>query len=139
MVYSELELRTRGEQLGRSLLPKSIVLLEGELGAGKTTLIQAIARGLGVAENATSPTYALVHRYQGARGPVYHLDCYRLRHPDEAADLDWETLLQEGDAVLIEWPEKAGSYVPAATLRLRLDHVADHPDLRRLEMIHAPV
>jgi tRNA threonylcarbamoyladenosine biosynthesis protein TsaE len=139
MVYSELELRTKGEQLGRSLLPKSIVLLEGELGAGKTTLIQAIARGLGVAENATSPTYALVHRYEGARGPVYHLDCYRLRHPDEAADLDWETLLQEGDAVLIEWPEKAGSYVPAATLRLRLDHVADHPDLRRLEMIHAPV
>jgi tRNA threonylcarbamoyladenosine biosynthesis protein TsaE len=139
MVYSELELRTRGEQLGRSLSPKSIVLLEGDLGAGKTTLIQAIARGLGVAENATSPTYALVHRYQGARGPVYHLDCYRLRHPDEAADLDWETLLQEGDAVLIEWPEKAGSYVPAATLRIRLDHVTDHPDLRQLEVIHAPV
>ena len=139
MVYSELELRTKGEQLGRGLLPKSIVLLEGELGAGKTTLIQAIARGLGVAENATSPTYALVHRYLGARGPVYHLDCYRLRHPDEAADLDWETLLQEGDAVLIEWPEKAGSYVPAATLRIRLAHVADHPDLRKLEVIHAPV
>jgi tRNA A37 threonylcarbamoyladenosine biosynthesis protein TsaE len=66
---------------------------------------------------------------------VYHLDCYRLRHPDEAADLDWETMLHEGDAVLIEWPEKAGSYVPAATLRLRLTHVAENPDLRRLEGI----
>ena len=139
MVYSESELREKGHQLGSSLMPGSVVLLEGDLGAGKTTLIQAIARGLGVAENATSPTYALVHRYQGARGPVYHLDCYRLRHPDEAADLDWETLLQEGDAVLIEWPEKAGSYVPAATLRIRLDHVADHPDLRTLEVFHAPV
>jgi tRNA threonylcarbamoyladenosine biosynthesis protein TsaE len=139
MVYSESELREKGHQLGSSLMPGSVVLLEGDLGAGKTTLIQAIARGLGVAENATSPTYALVHRYQGTRGPVYHLDCYRLRHPDEAADLDWETLLQEGDAVLIEWPEKAGSYVPVATLRIRLDHVADHPDLRTLEVIHAPV
>ena len=57
---------------------------------------------------ATSPTYALVHRYQGARGPVFHLDCFRLRSPDEAADLDWEGLLSEGDAILIEWPERAG-------------------------------
>ena len=110
-------------------------MLEGELGAGKTTLIQALAHGLGVAANATSPTYALVHRYQGTRGPVYHLDCYRLRHPDEAADLDWETLLAEGDAILIEWPERAGSYVPEATLRLRLSHVAEADDLRRLEVI----
>lgn len=130
--YTERELRTRGEQIGRGLSPGSVVLLEGELGAGKTTLIQAIARGLGVAANATSPTYSLVHRYQGKRGPVYHLDCYRLRHPDEAADLDWETLV-EGDAVLIEWPEKAGSYVPAATMRLRLSHVPEEPELRGLE------
>ena len=137
--YTERELRTRGEVIGRGLSPGSVVLLEGELGAGKTTLVQAIARGLGVAGNATSPTYALVHRYQGARGPVFHLDCYRLRHPDEAADLDWETLLQEGDAVLIEWPEKAGSYVPAATVRLRLSHVPEHPDLRTLEVNNVPV
>jgi tRNA threonylcarbamoyladenosine biosynthesis protein TsaE len=130
---TEPELSERGEDIGRKLPPRSIVLLEGELGAGKTTLVQAIARGLGVAGHATSPTYALVHRYAGARGPVYHLDCYRLRHPDEAADLDWETLTQEGDAVLIEWPEKAGSYVPPATLRLRLGHVPGDPDRRTLE------
>jgi tRNA threonylcarbamoyl adenosine modification protein YjeE len=131
--YTEAQLRIKGEDIGRTLPPRSIVLLEGELGAGKTTLIQALAHGLGVEANATSPTYALVHRYQGRRGPVYHLDCYRLRHPDEAADLGWETLLNEGDAILIEWPEKAGSYLPAATLRLKLSHVAANPDLRRLE------
>jgi tRNA threonylcarbamoyladenosine biosynthesis protein TsaE len=135
--YAEPELRRKGEQLGQTLPPKSIVLLEGELGAGKTTLIQAIVRGLGVEVNATSPTYALVHRYEGRRGPVYHLDCYRLRHPDEAADLDWETLIQEGDAVLIEWPEKAGSYVPPATMRFRLSHVPDQPEMRRLDELRA--
>lgn len=134
-IYTEPELRIRGEEIGRSLPPGSIVLLEGELGSGKTTLTQALAHGLGVAANATSPTYALVHRYQGTRGPVYHLDCYRLRHPLEAADLDWDTLLTEGDAVLIEWPEKAGSYVPPATLRLRLSHLAENEELRRLEVI----
>ena len=85
--------RAEGETLGRSLPPRTLLAFEGELGAGKTTFIQAIARGLGVAGQATSPTYALVHRYQGARGPVFHLDCYRLRSPDEAADLDWEGLL----------------------------------------------
>jgi tRNA threonylcarbamoyladenosine biosynthesis protein TsaE len=135
VVLTEPELRRRGEEIGRILPPKSIVLLEGELGAGKTSLAQALAHGLGVAVNATSPTYALVHQYQGRRGPVFHLDCYRLRHPDEAADLDWETLLTQGDAVLIEWPEKAGSYVPAATLRLRLSHVSESEDLRRLEEV----
>ena len=101
-----------------------LLAFEGDLGAGKTTFIQAIARGLGVEVPATSPTYALVHRYRGRRGPVFHLDCYRLRSPDEAADLDWEGLLAEGDAILVEWPERAGrlaacarSAVPAASPR----------------------
>ncbi len=82
------ELIAQGETLGRTLPPRSVVAFEGALGAGKTTLVQAIARGLGVVAPTTSPTYALVHRYQGRRGPVFHVDCYRLRLPDEAADLD---------------------------------------------------
>jgi len=131
---SEAELRAEGEALGRSLAPGSILRLEGDLGAGKTTFVQAIARGLGVAEGASSPTYALVHRYQGARGPVFHLDCYRLRSPDEAGDLDWESLLREGDALLIEWPERAGSWVPASTHRFRLHHLPD-PARRGLERL----
>lgn len=131
--FTEPELRAQGELLGRSLPGGSVVFLEGDLGSGKTTLVQAIARGLGVPVNATSPTYSLVHRYKGARGPVFHLDCYRLRSPDEAADLDWETLLREGDALLIEWPERAGSYLPSPTLRCRLAHV-DQEDLRQLAL-----
>ena len=129
---TEAELTGEGELLGRSLPPGSVLLFEGDLGAGKTTLVQAVARGLGVTQPATSPTYALVHHYEGRRGPVYHLDCYRLRSPDEAADLDWETLLREGDALLIEWPEQAGGWVPAPTMRFRLSHL-DDPMRRGLE------
>ena len=122
-----------GEELGRNLPRGAVLVFEGDLGAGKTTFIRAIVRGLGVPTAATSPTYALVHRYAGPRGPVFHLDCYRLRDPGEAADLDWEGLLSEGDAVLIEWPERAGPWVPEPTMRFRLGHL-DDPGRRSLEV-----
>ncbi len=128
------ELDREGEAIGRALPPGAVVTLEGDLGAGKTTFAQAIARGLGVMEAATSPTYALVHHYHGRRGPVYHLDCFRLRSPDEAADLDWENLLTEGDAVLIEWPAQAGAWVPPRTQGYRLHHL-DDPERRGLEAL----
>jgi tRNA threonylcarbamoyladenosine biosynthesis protein TsaE len=131
---TEAELDAEGEALGRELRPGELLTFEGDLGAGKTTFIKAVARGLGVSAPATSPTYALVHRYQGARGPVFHLDCFRLRVPDEAADLDWEGLVSEGDAILIEWPERAGSWLPPASRRYRLSHVSD-PARRRLESL----
>lgn len=132
-LLDEAGLAAEGEALGRTLPPGAVVLLEGDLGAGKTTFARAVARGLGVEEGATSPTYALVHRYRGRRGPVFHLDCYRLRTPDEAADLDWDGLLAEGDSLLVEWPERAGSWVPPATHRFRFVHVAD-PGVRGVEV-----
>jgi tRNA threonylcarbamoyladenosine biosynthesis protein TsaE len=131
---TEPELEAEGEALGRQLRPGELVTFEGDLGAGKTTFIKAVARGLGVTSPASSPTYALVHRYQGARGPVFHLDCFRLRSEEEAADLDWEGLVSEGDAILIEWPERAGDWVPAPTRRFRLLHLAD-PERRGLESL----
>ncbi|MGH7583298.1 MAG: tRNA (adenosine(37)-N6)-threonylcarbamoyltransferase complex ATPase subunit type 1 TsaE [Gemmatimonadales bacterium] len=108
-----------GEQLGRDLPRGSVVWLEGPLGAGKTTLARAITRGRGMPDNASSPTFGLVHHYHGPRGPVYHVDCYRMRHPDEAADLDWETMLGS-DLVLIEWPDRAGAWAPPPSHRVRL-------------------
>jgi tRNA threonylcarbamoyladenosine biosynthesis protein TsaE len=128
------ELEAEGERVGRSLAPGDILTFEGELGAGKTTFIKAITRGLGVRTPASSPTYALVHRYPGRRGPVFHLDCYRLRSPDEAADLDWEGLLGEGDAILVEWPERAGAWLPRPSRRFRLHHL-DEPERRGLESL----
>ena len=128
------ELDVRGEELGRALRAGELLTFEGELGAGKTTFIKAVARGLGVSGPATSPTYALVHRYHGRRGPVFHLDCFRLRSPDEAADLDWEGLISEGDAILVEWPERAAGWIPIPSRRFRLLHLAD-PARRGLEVL----
>jgi tRNA threonylcarbamoyladenosine biosynthesis protein TsaE len=129
---TQAELEAEGEAIGRALPPGALLAFEGDLGAGKTTLIQAIARGLGVVTPTTSPTYALVHRYHGRRGPVFHLDCFRLKRPEEAADLDWEGLLAEGDAILVEWPEQAGAWLPRTSRRFRLHHLED-PSRRGLE------
>ena len=118
--------------LGQRLGPGEVVWLSGELGAGKTRFVRGLARGLGVSAPTTSPTYALVHHYEGARGPVYHVDCYRLRTPAEAHDLDWETLAS-GDALLIEWPERAGAWAPRPTRRVALAHTPN-PELRRVEL-----
>jgi tRNA threonylcarbamoyladenosine biosynthesis protein TsaE len=128
------ELDARGEEVGRALRAGELLTFEGELGAGKTTFIKAVARGLGVTGPATSPTYALVHRYHGRRGPVFHLDCFRLRSPEEASDLDWEGLISEGDAILVEWPERAAGWIPTPSRRFRLLHLAD-PDRRGLEVL----
>ena len=133
-LLTRAELQAVGEELGRSLPPGEVITFEGDLGAGKTTFIQAVVRGLGVSQPATSPTYSLVHRYHGARGPVFHLDCFRLHSPDEATDLDWEGLLAEGDAILVEWPERAGGWIPQPGRRFRLSHVFD-PDRRGLESL----
>lgn len=119
-----LALEALGRELGRTWLTGSVVWLEGPLGAGKTTLVRSIAAGRGIQGEATSPTYALVHHYEGDRGAIYHLDCFRLRRPEEAADLDWETLAG-ADLLLIEWPERAGAWAPLATHRVRLDHADD--------------
>lgn len=130
---TESELAVEGERIGRALPAGSVVYLQGELGAGKTTMVRAIARGLGASEPASSPTYALVHRYAGRRGAIFHLDCFRLQRPEESADVDWEGLAAGGDALLIEWPERAAGWAPAATVRVRLSHLAD-PAVRGLEL-----
>ena len=110
------ELTAWGERFGRTARAPLIVTLAGDLGAGKTTLAKAICRGYGVAEEVTSPTFALVHRYDSARSPVYHLDLYRLRGPEELTNIGWDEIVSSQSLVLVEWPERAAGAVP--------DHVA---------------
>lgn len=130
------ELSRFGEALGRGLAAPAVLGFSGDLGAGKTTLIQAVCRGLGATTLATSPTYALVHHYATARGaPVYHVDCYRLRSADEARDLGFDDMAREGAIVLIEWPERAGAWAPPLDRHFRLTYGAE-PDTRELGEIH---
>lgn len=128
---TESQLVAWGRTLGASLEPGAVVWLEGDLGAGKTTLAKAIATGLGVEGPTASPTYALVHRYDGRRGPVHHVDCYRLKGGDDGRDLDWEGLAAS-DALIVEWPERAGPWALPAAVRIRLSHDAD-PSVRIVE------
>lgn len=125
MRLSADELSRFGETLGSRLAAPAVIGLSGEMGTGKTTLVQAICRGLGARALATSPTYALVHHYEAGPTPVYHVDCYRLKHPDEARDLGFEDMVREGAIILIEWPERAGPWLPPLDRHLRLAHEPD--------------
>jgi tRNA threonylcarbamoyladenosine biosynthesis protein TsaE len=121
-----------GESLGARLVPGAVVTFAGDLGAGKTTLVQAVCRGYGVEEPVTSPTFALVHTYRAARSPVLHLDLFRLDGPHELAGIGWDDALSAGALVLIEWPERAGSELPRDVTAVRLAHVTGQPDTRRV-------
>ena len=125
MRLSASELSRFGEDLGRQLRAPAVIGLSGELGTGKTTLVQAICRGLGARARATSPTYALVHHYEAAAAAVYHVDCYRLRHPDEARDLGFDEMVRERAIILIEWPERAGSWAPPLDRHFQLSYDDD--------------
>src|SRR5215218_8704031 len=125
------ELVAWGEALGRAAQPPLVVTLAGDLGAGKTTLAQAICRGFGVTEEVTSPTYALVHEYHGGRAPVYHLDLYRLRDAGELTNLGWDDVVSSHALVLVEWPERAGDRLPPH-VPLDLEYVPDDPERRVL-------
>jgi len=125
------ELDAWGERFGRAAEAPLLVTLSGELGSGMTTLAQAICRGYGVRGEVTSPTFALVHQYTGARTPVYHLDLYRLRGPDEMTNLGWDDILRDAALVLVEWPERAGARLPREHVPIRLEHLPGD-DGRRL-------
>ncbi len=135
MHLSAVALSRFGEALGGELGAPAVIGLSGELGTGKTTLVQAICRGLGAQGLATSPTYALVHQYRTPAGPlVYHVDCYRLRSPAEARDLGFDDMMRDGAIVLIEWPERAGMWLPPLDRHFRLSY-GDQTDTRDLEEI----
>ncbi len=125
-------LRTWGAALGALAARERVfVALFGPLGAGKTTLIQAICVGAGVTEPVTSPTYTLVQWYQGAGGRIAHADLYRIEDPRELAPLDWEDLESGKFPVFVEWAERAGTELPPTRWELRLSLDAD-PTLRRV-------
>lgn len=100
-----------------------IYTLEGNLGAGKTTLVAEIAKQLGVTEPTSSPTFSILNQYEGTAGRIYHLDCYRLKSIEEALDAGLEEIVNEaGATVFIEWPEVIEPLLPSGVTNLRLEH-----------------
>jgi tRNA threonylcarbamoyladenosine biosynthesis protein TsaE len=109
-----------------------VILLDGDLGAGKTTFTQGFARQLGVQEQVTSPTFTLVRRYATSAGfDLYHADLYRLEQLNEVVDLGFNELLDEGAAAIVEWGEKGAPAFGPDHLSVQLNH-ADGEDQRRL-------
>jgi len=100
---------------------RTVVVFRGEMGAGKTTLIRAIAAALGSADTVTSPTFALVNQYKGADGRnIYHFDFYRIDDPREAYDFGYEEYFYSGDLCLVEWPEKIEALLPDDIITVRI-------------------
>ena len=102
---SPLETEKVGEALGKVLKPGSILAYAGDLGAGKTAFTRGLARGLGAAEQVTSPTYTIVNEYLTGRMPLFHFDMYRLASSDDLWDIGWEDYLERGGVCAVEWSE----------------------------------
>ena len=115
-----------GEALGRTLGPGDVVALYGELGSGKTCLVQGLVRGLGVTSAATSPTFVLINEYRG-RLPVHHVDAYRTGSLTELMDLGLLDLMGGDGVTLLEWADRAEPLLPARTIRVRIEGVGDEP------------
>jgi tRNA threonylcarbamoyladenosine biosynthesis protein TsaE len=121
----------RGREIGSRLKAPALVLLSGDLGAGKTTLTKGIASGLGAADedDVTSPTFTLVHKY-GRGAPVYHVDLYRIADFHDLETLGLEDVFSEKAVVIVEWPDKLTLRTDWPVVRIRLEHVAE--DTRRI-------
>lgn len=124
--HSPEQTRRVGMRLGAMLHPGDLVCLIGDLGAGKTTLVQGISAGWGSLDVANSPTFVLVNVYRRPDGGrMYHLDTYRLSGPGEAEDLDLDTLIESGP-LLVEWADRIRSVLPGDHLWITLQYVDDN-------------
>lgn len=121
---SEQETEAIGREMAQQLAPGAVVAFTGDLGAGKTAFVRGLARGLGVRERVTSPTFTIVNEYEGGRLPLFHFDMYRLGSADELFDIGWEDYLARGGVCAVEWSENVSDALDNDCLRV---------DIRRSE------
>ena len=102
---SPAETEALGQRLAERLQPGDVIAYTGDLGAGKTAFTRGLARGLGITERITSPTFTIVNEYQGGRLPLFHFDMYRLGSSEELYEIGWEDYLARGGVCAVEWSE----------------------------------
>ena len=105
MTHSPEETEKIGAKLAEQLNPGAVLAYRGDLGAGKTAFTRGLARGLGITDPVTSPTYTIVNEYLGGRIPLFHFDMYRLSCADDLFDIGWEDYLERGGVCAVEWSE----------------------------------
>ncbi|MGM9536806.1 MAG: tRNA (adenosine(37)-N6)-threonylcarbamoyltransferase complex ATPase subunit type 1 TsaE [Candidatus Onthomonas sp.] len=118
--HSPQETEALGEQLGRLVWPGAVIAYTGDLGAGKTAFTRGLARGLGIDERVTSPTFTIVDEHLGGRLPLFHFDLYRLSSSDDLYDIGWEDYQCRGGVCAVEWSEVAEDLWEESTIRVDL-------------------
>ncbi len=125
LLHGEEEQIAFGVRLGRALGPRALVFLEGDMGAGKTTLVRGLLRARGHSGAVKSPTYTLVEPYDLPGCACYHLDLYRLGDPEELEYLGLREMLSVSALVLVEWPDRGAGWLPDPDLCLTLSYAED--------------
>lgn len=121
MIYytnSDKETEAVGEQFGRTVKDGTVVAMYGDLGAGKTAFVRGMARGMGITERVSSPTFTIVNEYEGGRLPLFHFDLYRLGGEDELFEIGWEDYLARGGVCAVEWSENAAGALDDSIIRI---------------------
>ena len=126
---SAAETRALGEKLAGRLRPGDVLLLEGDLGAGKSELTRGIAKGLGVTETVTSPSFTILNVYESGRIPLYHFDWYRLESSEELYELGMDEYLGGDGAAVVEWPGRCPDAVPESAVRIRMTAAGENERL----------
>lgn len=123
-----------GRELASQLAPPKLVILRGDLGAGKTTLVKGIAEGFRAAshDDVTSPTFTLIHEYRGPSATVYHIDLYRIDTPRELETLGLDDLMTDNSILLIEWGEKFARFRRERDVEIALERVSENQRKIRL-------
>ncbi len=126
ITHSVQETRAAGAALAERLKPGDVVALEGDLGAGKSELTRGIARGLGVTETVTSPSFTILNVYTSGRCPLYHFDWYRLESAEELYEMGMDEYLGGDGIAVVEWPGRCPEAVPENALRIRMEQAGEN-------------
>ena len=131
------ETEALGAELAVRLRPGDVGAYTGDLGAGKTAFTRGIARGLGIPEGVTSPTFTIVNEYEGGRLPLFHFDLYRLGDPEELFDIGWEDYLARGGVCAVEWSENVADALEDEPIRVDIRR-GEHDGQRVISIRNAP-